>query len=115
MDSDPNIIAQMEPIILPVLQGLLSSEDEAFEYLDHILDMLSYLTQSAYPITAEAWLFCGQLIHIANEWAFDYLSEVLAPLSNFITKVSCHETNDNMCVIYVCMRCWEKERKRKRV
>ena len=62
--------------------------DDCFAYLEQMVEILAYFSYYGEPISDSTWEFCGLLITIANDWAFDYLTEIFAPISNFITRVS---------------------------
>lgn len=86
VQEDPNAITLLEPILLPVIHSLLTNADECFAYIEQVIEMLSYFTFYGEPISPATWEFCGLLIESANDWAFDYLSEIFAPISNFVTR-----------------------------
>lgn len=48
--------------------------------------MISCYTYYYEGISMPMWQVCGPLITALNEWAIDYISEIMVPILNFMTK-----------------------------
>ena len=65
---------------------MLRSGDECFEYLDNCIMMMGYFTYCTDGISPGIWTLCGPLLKALDDWAFDYMSEIMVPILNFISK-----------------------------
>lgn len=85
LDGKVEQLAEIEVLVLPILQRLLSNDD-CFEYIDTALQLINYLTYYDTVITANMWTLCGPLLHALDNWAADYIREIMVPLINFMSK-----------------------------
>ena len=84
--DSPETLLQIEKLMLPTISRVMSGEGACFEYLDCILEMMSFFTYSSSKITPEMFEFCGPLLKAMSEWACDYFNDLMMPLMNFILK-----------------------------
>lgn len=82
----PDTLSQLEPLLLPLFLQVLNSHGDAFEYIDTVVHMISGFTYSSETISATMWAVCGPLLKALNDWAIDYIIEMMVPILNFITK-----------------------------
>ena len=80
----PTILRQMEPILLPLLQRCLS--EDSIEFLEDVLEVVALFTYKSPNISHELWTLFPQIIHIFNEFAYDYIADIVPPLDNFMTR-----------------------------
>lgn len=71
---------------MPLLHSLLNNGDDCFEYIDCAVQMMSYLTYYSDAITPTMWSLCGPLLQALHDWAIDYISEIMVPVLNYISK-----------------------------
>ncbi len=73
-------------MLLPLLMQILSNCDNCFEFLDTALHMISCYTYYYDEISPTMWTILGPLAHAMDEWAVDYVAEIMVPLLNYMTK-----------------------------
>lgn len=86
LGDKPEILIQMENEISPLFLYILNSNGNGFEYIDTIINMLSCYTYHCEQLTPVIWSFCGPVINALNEWAIDYILEMMPPILNYMTK-----------------------------
>ncbi|OQR88296.1 hypothetical protein ACHHYP_06979 [Achlya hypogyna] len=69
--------------LVPVLDRVLSSEDY-LEYLESALDILISLTYHSKSIAPSVWALFPKLFSSYNGWAYDYISNYVSLIDNFI-------------------------------
>jgi hypothetical protein len=80
--SMPDIYAQINPIIAPMLAETLN--DNSIEYFEQLLLILTFCT--FYGDLTPMWP-TFQLIATAHElWASDYIADMIPPIDNFISR-----------------------------
>lgn len=94
--SLPELYPQLEDILFPLLQRYTSTEGQ--DIFEEIMQIVTYLTYFAPAISPRMWTLYPLMLQCVNEWAIDYLENVLLPLDNFISKggevfVTCQEPN----------------------
>ena len=72
---------------MPTHCRLLNNGDDCFEYIDGAIQMMSYLTYYSDHVTQMMWSLCGPLLQALFDWAIDYISEIMVPVLNYISKV----------------------------
>lgn len=70
-----------------LLHRLLTNGDDCFEYIDCAVQMMSYLTYYSDSVSQVMWSLCGPLLQALYDWAIDYISEIMVPVLNYISKV----------------------------
>ncbi len=48
---------------------------------------MSYLTYYSDSVSQSMWSLCGPLLQALFDWAIDYISEIMVPILNYISKV----------------------------
>jgi len=86
VQDHPEILIQLEPVVQPMILRLLVEGDDLFEYLDSAVHMISNFTYYSDTISPHMWSLCGPLLAVLQEWAIDYIAEIMVPILNFITK-----------------------------
>uniref|UniRef100_A0A7S3QJN0 Importin N-terminal domain-containing protein n=1 Tax=Chaetoceros debilis TaxID=122233 RepID=A0A7S3QJN0_9STRA len=82
----PELYRQLEPTLLPVIRRIISEDGDFIEYIEYALEILTFLTYFPEDISNELYdIF--PLIYVAfDQWAFDYLGQMVPPVENFIGK-----------------------------
>jgi hypothetical protein len=86
LEDREDTLALIEPILLPLLMQILSNDMECFEYVDTAVHMISCYTYYYDEISPTMWTVLGPLVHALYHWAIDYISEIMVPLLNYMTK-----------------------------
>eukprot|EP01035_Chromulina_nebulosa_P029152 gene29152-38611_t len=60
--------------------------DDSFEYIDNGVQILGYLTYNSDQMSVALWSLCGPLLQALNDWAVDYISEIMVPILNYMSK-----------------------------
>ena len=82
-----DVVLSLEPLLVPLFLRVLNSEGDCFEYIDTVVNMISGFTYYGTEISQATWSVCGPLMNALNEWAIDYVSEMMVPVLNYMTKV----------------------------
>jgi hypothetical protein len=86
LEEQEELLSQIEPLLLPLLMHLLTNDNDCFEYIDSAVHMISCYTYYYDGISPIMWQLCGPLLNALNTWAVDYVSEIMVPLLNYMTK-----------------------------
>ena len=85
--EDSILLSQLEVTLTPLMFHLLRDGQHSFEYLTTCLDMLGYFTYFSTGTYSEGlWRLCGAMLDAMNDWAFDFMNEMLSPLLTFLTR-----------------------------
>jgi len=82
----PDLFKHLEPQLLPIVIQILGNEGEYIEYLEHALDILTFLTYFPDQISPQLWETFPLIYNAFDQWAFDYLNLMTPSLENFIGK-----------------------------
>ena len=82
----PETVVLLEMKLVPLIQQLLTETTYSFEYLEHCLSIMSYLTYYAPDISQPMWNLCGPLLLAFQTWAYDFIRDITVPLTNYMTK-----------------------------
>ena len=82
----PELYANMEPNLVPLVLQILGNDGEYIEYLEYALDILTFLTYFPTQIATNLWEALPLIYLAFDQWAFDYLNMMVPPLENFIGK-----------------------------
>jgi hypothetical protein len=83
----PEIMGSIECHLLPLLSKIIASGDECYEYIDQCIGMLNYFTYYGIStISPGVWSMCGPLLTALDDWATDYLKDIMVPLLNYMSK-----------------------------
>lgn len=82
----PDLYKNMEPSLIPLVLQILGNNGDFIEYLEYALDIITFLTYFPDEIPAGLWEAFPLIYKAFDEWAFDYLNMMIAPLENFIGK-----------------------------
>ena len=85
-EERPDVLSQLETILLPLIQSIVSSESQGLEYLDQMLSMIQWFTYHIDQISPGMFSVCGPLLLAMNDFAYDYLPDMCGPMLNFISK-----------------------------
>mmetsp|Transcript_36591 Transcript_36591/g.59153 ORF Transcript_36591/g.59153 Transcript_36591/m.59153 type:complete len:1025 (+) Transcript_36591:45-3119(+) len=80
----PTIYLNLETILLPLLRRMLCYD--AFDYIEEALEILTYVTFFSPAISPQLWSLVPHIFQAFDEWAFDYMEQMLRPLDNFISR-----------------------------
>lgn len=86
VQEHPLILGSIEVQIIPLILKILDDCDAGFEYLDSCIEMLSYFTYYSDKLSEGLWSLCIPIMISLNDWAFDYISDMLAPIINYMTR-----------------------------
>eukprot|EP00026_Physarum_polycephalum_P001519 Phypoly_transcript_01521.p1 GENE.Phypoly_transcript_01521~~Phypoly_transcript_01521.p1 ORF type:complete len:1104 (+),score=247.66 Phypoly_transcript_01521:276-3314(+) len=78
----PHIYAQLNPIILPMLQETLN--DNSIEYFEELLRTLTFCT--FYGDVAPMWPLFPLICNAHELWASDYIADMIPPIDNYISR-----------------------------
>lgn len=78
----PGMMAHMEPVVMPLLTSIVNPESqEVMDFFETSLTTLSFLTYyNPVPMSNDVWSFVGRLKACYDDFAFDYLSDMCAPI-----------------------------------
>ena len=79
-----DIFMAVEPQIVPIVARILHKDGELIEFLEHALDFLTFFTYYQTKITPALWSLFPLMFEAFNEYAFDYLTNMVAPIDNYI-------------------------------
>lgn len=65
---------------------LLLEGDDLYEYIDSAVHMISGFTYYSDTISPYMWNLCGPLLQVLDDWAIDYIAEIMVPILNYVTK-----------------------------
>eukprot|EP01035_Chromulina_nebulosa_P019648 gene19648-25562_t len=82
----PNVLQAIEIEVLPILKKVLDDSDNGFEYLDNAIEIICYLSYFSNNIRSEMWELCPMILNAGNDWAFDYITEIMTPVINYMTR-----------------------------
>lgn len=85
-DDHPEVLLQLEVPIVPLLYEILTSETQAFEYIENVASLLGFLTYYPEVISQQVYSLAGPLMSCLEVWAFDYMLELATPILNYISK-----------------------------
>lgn len=81
MENSPDIVRQLEPIVLQLVALILNKN--VMEFYEEALSLIYNLTST--NISPELWQCYDMLQHLFNTDGFDYFMEMLPSLHNFVT------------------------------
>eukprot|EP00250_Pteridium_aquilinum_P010585 c19495_g1_i1 orf=322-3393(-) len=84
----PDLFPQVEPILLPILQRMLSTDGQ--DIFEELLEIVSYLTYFSPTISLNMWSLWPLMVSALEEWAIDFFENILVPLDNFISRSTEH-------------------------
>jgi len=82
----PDLYKNMEPSLIPLVLQILGNNGDFIEYLEYSLDIITFLTYFPNEIAPGLWEAFPLIYKAFDEWAFDYLNMMIAPIENFIGK-----------------------------
>jgi len=74
----------LEQKCLPLMSALF--HERGIEFFDDTLQMLSSFTYFPAKISDALWAFVPRMSEAFHMWAADYISEMMAPLDNFVSR-----------------------------
>eukprot|EP01038_Epipyxis_sp_PR26KG_P009275 gene9275-12495_t len=86
IEERPDVILQLEPYLIPLIHKIVKNENNSYEYIDCAVQMLGYFTYFPETISNNVWSVCGPLLSALYDWAIDYVTEIMNPILNYITK-----------------------------
>ncbi len=86
--ENPSIYKMVEPSLLPIIKQVLGNDGEYIEYIEGVLDALTFLTFFQDDISPGLWEIFPLLYTAFDQWAFDYLNLMVAPIENYIGKAT---------------------------
>mmetsp|Transcript_23745 Transcript_23745/g.34001 ORF Transcript_23745/g.34001 Transcript_23745/m.34001 type:complete len:1123 (-) Transcript_23745:74-3442(-) len=85
-DTREDVLLQLEPIMLPLLKNIFTEGLDCFEYIDNGVQFMGYLTYSSDTISSTLWVMCGPLLQVLYNWGIDYITEIMVPILNYLSK-----------------------------
>ncbi|KAM0935786.1 putative importin-beta domain, armadillo-like helical [Dioscorea sansibarensis] len=85
----PHLFVQIEPILLPMLQNMLTNDCQA-DVFEEILEIVSLLTAFSPIISLELWSLWPMMVEALGDWAMDFFGGALVPLNNYISRSTEH-------------------------
>eukprot|EP01116_Phalansterium_solitarium_P023118 TRINITY_DN793_c0_g3_i2.p1 TRINITY_DN793_c0_g3~~TRINITY_DN793_c0_g3_i2.p1 ORF type:complete len:1027 (+),score=443.06 TRINITY_DN793_c0_g3_i2:37-3081(+) len=76
--------AQVEVVLLPLLHKIF--EGDFMDFFDEGVKILTYLTYYSPAISPQLWELFPKLYQAFQNFAFDYLNDLLYPIDNYITR-----------------------------
>jgi hypothetical protein len=83
VDSSPEILAQVQDIIIPVI--VFTLEHKLLDLLDNMYDLVDSLTFKLHNISPQMWPVFELTYKIFKSDAVDFLDEMLPSLDNFVS------------------------------
>ena len=80
----PEVFSEMEGPLLPLIRRCC--HEDAQDFAEDMLEVLSYLTFYAPTISAELWTIYPLLCEAVQTWGHDLLTAFLSPLDNYISR-----------------------------
>jgi importin-7 len=84
--SNENIIASLEPLLLPLVLKIFGNNGDFIEYFECALDILTFLTYFQEKLSPELWQAVPMMYLAFDQWAYDYLTMMVPCLLSFIGK-----------------------------
>ena len=78
------IYRNMEAPLLPLFARCC--EQDAEDYFEEMLELLSYITYYATAISAPLWELVPKLHAVYHDWGRDYINNLAVPLDNYISR-----------------------------
>ena len=85
-DDHTDVLLQLEVSVVPLLHEILTSDTQAFEYIENVASLLGFITYYPEVISQQAYALAGPLLLCLDKWAFDYMLELTTPILNYISK-----------------------------
>ena len=86
VQDEADTMVQLEALVMPLLHQIVNSGTECYEYLDNAIGMMSYFTYYSEGISAVVWTLCGPFLKVMRGWGYDYMTELMVPILNYISK-----------------------------
>ena len=86
--SIPEIYQELEPVVLPLLFKLISTEGQ--DVLEEVLDILNYMVFYIPTISLQMWQVWPLMVEAVGDWAIEYFENVIVPMDTFITRGTEH-------------------------
>lgn len=86
VDENEAIMQQLEVLCIPLILTIVNNADNSFEYIDSAVQFMSFFTYSGEGISTGMWSLCGPLLYCLEHYAVDYISEIMVPILNYLTK-----------------------------
>ena len=88
-ENNNAILAQIEAVILPLLQKLLQDDDnyDSMEYITHCFQIMDSCTR--FPdvaISPNMWSLVGPTLTALDSFAIDFIDDIMPPILNFMTR-----------------------------
>jgi len=84
LENKPEMYAELEPIIAPLVDQMIC--EDGIEYFDDVLEIVACFTYYPPTVTPYFWNLFPRLIHAFHHWAADFISNLLVPIDNYISK-----------------------------
>ncbi|CAD5166944.1 unnamed protein product [Musa acuminata subsp. malaccensis] len=88
ISSLPHLFAQIEPILLPIMQRMLTTDGQ--DVFDEVLELVSYMTIFSPTISLDMWSLWPLMVEALGDWAIDFFENMLVPLDNYISRSTAH-------------------------
>ena len=85
-DDKPMLVRSMEPQILPLVEAVLNPSGQGMEYLENVLETISFLTfRGEAPFSPQLWNVFPMIYACFDKYAYDYIHEIVSPYDNYIS------------------------------
>ena len=79
------LFLQLQQPLLPLFRRCLG-DAEGEDYIDDMLEILSYISYHAKPVSPELWQLVPLMHSAFNDWGMEYINQMMGPIDNFITR-----------------------------
>jgi importin-7 len=86
-DDKPELFRTMEQYVLPIVAAIINPQGQGMEYLENVLDTVSYLTWGGpEPFSQELWAIFPQMYLCFDKFAWDFIQDMISPVDNYINQ-----------------------------
>jgi importin-7 len=108
----PDLFVMAEELLRPLIINTLTPD--GIEYLEMVLEMVTYITMYAREISPFMWSLFERLVNVLFDWGRDFLKEMMPPLDNFISRGNAHFINSSnpnylQMLVQACIRLLSEE------
>jgi len=84
MDESQQILAQLEQVLLPLMQSVL--DQALLDFFEEIFEMITTFTYNADKISPAMWAVYPSIYNCFKQSAFDYFNDMLPCFDNYISR-----------------------------
>jgi len=84
--KQPALYPPVEKVLIPLLKNAI--DHEYIDYFEEIIRILTFLTFYGPVISQDVWSLFPLLVQAFHEWAYDFISNILIPMDNYISRAT---------------------------